>query len=168
MSSIKTSVKDRSVSPVPSIKKQSSFEALTAKFTKKSSYTNMPTSPKSSAKRPDEAPTPPKPPTSLNRQGLKDFLLAQENNPSLDGVVRMGNMCFEEIDGHGLYPRLPEICYPTALLLEFANHRNPVLLTPLEQRKLGFSHYHAWCNGGIVAEVSYYTFHCTVICCDML
>ena len=62
-------------------------------------------------------------------------------------------MCFEGIEGHGLHPRAPEMCLPVALLLEYANQKNPQLLTPPEHKKLGFSHYHAWCNGGIVAEV---------------
>lgn len=145
----------RPISPAPSIKKQFSFEAMASRFGKKTSdlVLSVPTSPKSSAKSPVSRP-PEQPPSSLNRQQLKDFLLAREENPSLEGVVRLGNLCFQEIEGHGLHPRAPEMCQYSALLLEYANQRKAQLLTPVEQRNLGFSHYHAWCTGGIVAEVS--------------
>ena len=139
------------LSKTPSIKKMSSFASLSTMF-KKSSNSMLPTSPKSSARRPEKA-VPKKPPTGLNRQDLKIFLTDQGDNPSLEGVVRLGNLCFDEVEGKGLQGRSPGMYHHTALLLEWANHRNTGLLTPTEQKTLGISHYHDWRNRGIVAEV---------------
>jgi hypothetical protein len=150
------STADRPLSPKPlPIKKQSSFSSFSSSISRTFSKNNLqlPTSPKASAKR-QEILIPDPPPKDLNRQELKDFLLAQRDNPSLEGVVRLGNMCYAEIEGHGLHPRAPEMCHHAALLLEWANRKNTQLLTPTEQKNLGFSHYHAWCNSGIIAEVS--------------
>jgi hypothetical protein len=134
------------------VKKQSSFASLSSIFNKSNSNSSIGMSSKE-ARRAGSPPPAPPPPVTLGRQDLKEYLLKQDSNPSLQGVVRLGNICYQEIAGKGLIPRSPEMCHHTALLFEWANQRNGQLLTPEEQKKLGYCHYAAWCNSGIVAEV---------------
>jgi hypothetical protein len=148
---IQTSDNDNPRSPI--IKKQSSslsqFFSKSQQMLSSKSLALSPTHSRKEKIKPAAIP-----PSSLSRQELQDFLVTQGTNPSLEGVIRLGNMCYLDIEGHGLHPRSPEMCYHSAVLLQWVNNLNGPL-NAVDQNHLAFSHYQAWLNSGIIAEVSW-------------
>lgn len=90
----------------------------------------------------------------MDRPELKAYLRAHHEDASTtNNVIRLGNLCYNELQCHGLETRTPEMFYHAACLLEWANHRDGELSFE-DYRKLAHAHYHAWLTSGIVGEVS--------------